>query len=292
MSRTTLRITHSLLAAHRSGALVGVAIGGVSRQTGRRPRGYSLRPRAGATRGATFASATSSPSRRSAVAVVEVRGVLEQRASFWDCSGETDGYDAIEGRFSAAARDPSTCAIVVDLDSVGGDVAAIEQTSARMSALAAQIDLPVLGFANEEALSCGYWLLAATCKNGIYAPPSGRVGAIAACVPYIGDAGALAKEGHEVYVARGLPGKMIPSGIEPLDDLGRARLDRLAVEGTERFIAAIAAMRSIPAETIRSWNAETFTGVRAVEAKLIDGLGSLEETIALAAQLAALKEAA
>ncbi len=218
--------------------------------------------------------------------------MLEQRASIWDCTGETDGYDAIEARFARAANDPATGAIVIDIDSIGGDHNGLEQTILRMSALASSRSIPVLGYANEWATSAAYWILAGVCKNGIYAPRSCVVGSIGSCIPYVGDAGALAKEGHEVYVARGLPGKMVPSGIEPLDDLGRSRLDARAAEGTAQFVASIASLRRLDEQVIRGWNADTFTGASAVAAGLLDGLGSLEETIALAASIAALKEAA
>ena len=75
---------------------------------------------------------------------------------------------------------------------------------------------------------------------------------------------------------------MNPNGMEPLDDLGKARLDAMALSGTERFLAHVSARRGIHPEVIRSWNAGVFEGPAAVVAGLADGVGTLDQTIMLA----------
>ena len=59
-----------------------------------------------------------------------------------------------------------------------------------------------------------------------------------------------------------------------------------------RFFDSIAALRGIPAATVEGWNGDTFTGTLAVDAGLADGVGSLEQVIALAESWPRAREAA
>lgn len=280
MPRTPARLDHALLAAHRPGALVAVGLGLPAGLPARRPRGFAL-----------FAAeqVSTSPGGRlpppaPGVALVQVRGVLEQRASWYSC-GESDGYDAIEERFASAIFDPGVGSVVLDADSPGGDDPGLEQLIQRMRAMKAATGKPVLGYVDELAASACCWLLAGACDR-IMLPRSGRIGSIAQVVIYQSEARAEASAGRDTYVARGLPGKMVPNSLEPLDELGKARLDAHALAGTERFIEQMVAFRGLSAATIRAWNGSIFTGAAAVAAGLADGVGTLEETISLAAMLA------
>lgn len=284
-----LRLTRSLLAFYRPGALVAVALGLAADVPLRRPRGHALHAR-GMGGGLVAQLVPHEAEPRSAVAVVEVRGVLEQRCAFSSC-GETDGYDAIEQRFAEAAADPAVGALVLDIDTPGGDVPGVEETGRRMRALATRLGKPVLAFANEKIASAGFWL-GATVAEGIYLPPSGRLGSIGTCCVHASEARLLEREGIDVYVARDPDGKMRPNDVEPLDELGKARLDNLAKNGTARFVAAMSERRRVLAEELRKLDGEMLEGAEAVRAGLADGIGTLEETIALAASLAALKRSA
>jgi ClpP class serine protease len=291
LPREPLRLTRSLLAAYRPGSLICVGEGLAAGIPAKRPTGYLLHASAstGRLRAESGSSRRSPAAPERATAVIAVRGVLEQRAGLWSC-GETGGYDEIGERFDAAAFDPGVGSLVIDADSPGGDDPGIEAFIARCQATKAATGKPVLGFVNELAASAMCWILAGVC-DAIYLPRSGRIGSIAQVVVHQTEARALADSGVDTYVARGLPGKMDPNGLEVLSELGKARLDELAAAATERFIEQMVAFRGLDAATIRTWNGGMFTGQAAIDVGLADGLGSLEQTIALAGQLAALQEA-
>lgn len=285
------RLSRSLLAAHRPGALVAVALGMATGIQAHRPRGYELHSRALALVGTAANVGTPVAPVSTQVAVVTIRGVLEQRSSFWDC-GETCGYDTVEEDVCEALADPGVGSLVIAGDTPGGDMPGLEETTARIRAVADAIGKPVLGYADEYIASAGVYLLAGIC-DGLYLPTSGRIGSIGCVVVFQSEARALVDAGIDTYVARSPgPGKMNPNGFEALDDLGKARLDALALEGSDRFIAFLASRRGLDPAVIRSWNGGMFTGAAAVAAGLADGIGSLEQTITLAAELAALKETA
>lgn len=305
MPRQPTRLTRSLLAAVRPGVQCFVAEGLTAGVPVRRPRGFGLAPRAGASAappayraaaraGKLAAQAgalrSQAPAPRSQVATIEIRGALEQRASFWSC-GEVDAYDAIEARFVEAYTDPAVCALVLDGDTPGGEGPGLEQTIARMRALVDAHGKPVLWFCNELTASAGLWI-AAGVADGIYLPPSGRIGSIGCVVVHQSEARGLAEDGVDTYVARDPVGKMVPNNVEALDELGKARLDALAVEGADRFRLAIAARRGVSVARLRETNGAIYTGAAALAVGLADGLGSLEDVIAHAAELAALQEAA
>lgn len=285
-------LTPRLLAAHRPGAQCFVAEGSHARLPRRRPRGYLRAARLGLRAEATTLGGKAAVEEAKVPAIVEVRGVLEQRASLWSC-GESSGYDELEERFAAAVCDPGVSAVILDMDSPGGDGAGLEQLVGKCRRLADEIGKPILGYVNEFAASAALWILVGVC-DAIYLPPSGQMGSIGCVVPFATEARALRKAGVDPYIARAPAGKMRPNPIEALDPIGKARLDQLAAEGEARFVAAIAARRGVQADVIRGWNAGLFTGAAAVSAKLADGLAlaGLDTVIAYADELGAQRSAA
>jgi ClpP class serine protease len=285
------RLSRNLLAEHRPGAAVAVAMGLSAGIPLHQLRGYEVHARSRALALVGVASnGGAPPAPSSQVGVVTIRGVMEQRAGFWSC-GETPGYDTIEEDICEALADPGVGSLVIACDTPGGDVAGLEETTARIRAVVDAIGKPVLGWADELIASAGVYLMLGIC-SGLYLPPSGRIGSISSVVIFQSESRALEMDGIDTYVARGLPGKMNPNSFEPLDALGKARLDAFALECSDRFIAFVASTRGIDPAVIRGWDGGMFTGAAAVAAGLADGIGSLDDTITLAAELAALKEIA
>lgn len=215
---------------------------------------------------------------------------MTHREEFWGC-GEAANYEEIAERFCEACGDPGVGSILLDGDTPGGDLPGLEQTIARMAAARDGCGKPILGFVNEFLASGGVWLFAGVC-HAIYLPPSGRMGSVGVVIGHETDARWAAEQGFDRTIIRDPPGKANPNPDELLDELGRARLQSLVTEANTRFVDAIASLRGLDAATIRSWNGGMFTGQAAVDAGLADGLGSFEQAIALAGELARMTEAA
>lgn len=276
MPREPLRLTASTLAAHRPGALVAVELGALAGIPREAPRAYlAARAADGAVRPAPLGAPATSTT-----AILPIRGALTQYRTISDC-GEPCSYEAIEEAALAMNADPGVARVILDIDSNGGDVPGLEDAGARIRAAFDASGKLLVGFTPGSCMSAAYWLLAMTCQ-GIYLSRSGRIGAIGSCVIFESEARKNEAEGRDHYVARRPAGKFRPNPVEPLDDLGRARLDALADEGAVRFVAAVAAARGLPEATVEGWNAGTFTGEAAVSAGLADGVGRLEEIVALA----------
>ena len=282
MARDPALLTRSLLAAHRPGVQVFAHLGASLALPRRRARGYTRRLRADASGLALPGGVAVAPV--STIAVVEVRGVLEQRASAWAC-GESAGYDEITARLLAANTDPSVAGVVVDGDTPGGDGPGLAECSRRIRAAFDATGKPLLWSANELCASAGFWLACAC--DVIHGPAEASIGSIGCIVPYTTDARAIEAEGIDVYVARQPAGKANPNSMEALDDLGRARLDAMAARGAESFFAYVSSRRpKLTRAALQAMNGELYDAPEALALGLIDGVGSLEDTIAMASALA------
>lgn len=278
---------------------MAVAVGAPSGIRAKRPVGFSLRAFGGV---GVAPSAVPEPPPEPSTAIVEVRGVLEQRASAWSC-GETDGYDAICERFfgwcgydgttyAGALTDENVGAIVLDIDSPGGDVPGLEQAIARIRAGVIASGKPCIGYVNELAASAACWLALGVC-DAVILPPSGRVGAVGCVVVFQTEARHLLEDDKiDTYIARQPAGKMKPNPVEPLDEIGQARLELLASQGEASFVAAISKLRGLTPEVIRAWNGQIFTGADAVTVGLADKLGTLDDAINFAREMAGMRAAA
>jgi protease IV len=113
---------------------------------------------------------------RGDVAIIPVKGALVKGAEPWDryAYGDIDYDDVIEDL--AAAQTAGASRAILHLNSPGGTVLGLEETTAILAASA----LPVFAFTDTWATSAAYALAVAT--NGFYVTPSaitGSVGTIA-----------------------------------------------------------------------------------------------------------------
>lgn len=240
--------------------------------------------------GSTFAledspppSPTPGPGR---VAVVDICGPLAQEAD--QLCGWYDGYEGSTGiaaRVTAALRDPSISAVVLRFDSPGGVISGLEECVRRICEARDDMQKPVVAHVGETCASAAYWL-AACCASEIHGPAASYTGAIGCYRVHLDESGALDQEGLKVTLVADPPGKVAGSPHEPLSELARSRLDRDVKAVTARFVEAVTAARGMAPEAIRALDGDLLQAGAAVEAGLIDGLGSLEDVVALAAALA------
>jgi len=221
------------------------------------------------------------------VAVVRIYGPLQQRAVQHLC-GVTDGYDAIEARFCAALDDSNVGAVVMAIDSPGGDVAGLLGACARMRAAADRAGKPVFAVADEWATSAAFALACVADAGRVFAPTGGRVAAIGAVRLVANMAGALALEGTEVRIFRSGDRKMRPSGIEPIDDTTASIVQAEVDAAAERFAAWVASRRGSTPQAWLALDGACLVGEAARAAGLIDGVETAHRVIQMAGESTAL----
>ncbi|HMI84859.1 MAG TPA: S49 family peptidase [Polyangiaceae bacterium] len=216
---------------------------------------------------------------------VDIQGPLEQRAGYYDpCAGWTDGHDALAERMIAALEEGD---VLMVIDSPGGAHAGLEEAVRRVVEAKEEHGRHVIAYADEMIGSAAYWW-AACVADEIYGPKSMIVGSIGARAGHGSIAGALAKEGVEVtYFAWPGEGKVAFAPELPLSDVGRMRGNRDVAMAGESFAASVGPRRGMTRDEIVELDADALHGVLALNAKLVDGIASLEDVMEYALALAA-----
>lgn len=217
------------------------------------------------------------------VGVVRITGPLCHRAEA-DLCGYVDGYDAILARFAAACRDDRAGAVVLVIDSPGGDVAGLEQMLAKAREIRDIHGKTVLVFVDELAASAAYWIASTLATpfadgGGIFLTEAGHVGSIGCIAALVDESKWLEQEGIGVELFRSPDGKAAshPAGV--VRPLAEERI-RASVEACAgRFYAAVATSRGLTAEAVAALNADVFEGATAKAVGLADGIKTLDQVL-------------
>jgi signal peptide peptidase SppA len=216
------------------------------------------------------------------VAIVAIDGPLAQRA--WSCMGifEGDGYDAITERVTTALADKKVAAVVLRIDSPGGEVAGCFEAVRAIRAAADAAGKPIVAFADELMASAAYAL--ACSADEIIAPDTALVGSIGVIAVY-GDR-------TEANKARGLNMQVVRSG----DLKAAGHPDAPLTEDTVAHLQGqIDSLANIFADTVREargiknplgLDGALFVAGDALKNKLIDSIGNLASAVARARELA------
>lgn len=216
-----------------------------------------------------------------AVGVVPVRGPLAQRA-ISDMCGYVDGYDAILARFQAALNDDSIDAVVVDIDSPGGDVAGLAQAADAIRMAREASGKPVFVFANELIASAAYWLACAFASEGISLPEAGQIGSIGCIGGLLDETKALEMEGLSVTLVRVPDGKAEANSVGPIKDLAEERLRARVETFAGQFFDLVASVRGLSVDAVRGMNGAVEIGKSGVKAGLADRVETFESVVARA----------
>jgi signal peptide peptidase SppA len=208
------------------------------------------------------------------VAVVPVYGTLVQRAGGLEALSGLTGYNDINRRLTAAARDSGVRGIVLEFDSTGGEVEGVVETSTVIS----EIQKPVWAHANGLALSGAYWLAAAA--DRIYTTPTGLLGSIGVLIMHA-DRSRIVERSGVVYTpiyagARKVDG----SSLLPLTEEARGWMQSRVDELYEMFTDHVAGNRNMSVEDVRNTEAGIISAQESVNIGFSDGVMLLGETVA------------
>ena len=164
-------------------------------------------------------------------------------------------------------------AVALLVNSPGGSPTQSALVADRIRGLADEHDVPVLAFCEDVAASGGYWLACAA--DEIYAHPTSIVGSIGVISQSFGLEGLLQRIGVErrLYTAGEAKSRLDPFLPEKPEDV--VWLRGLQDQLHEMFRAWVVARRGDRlASDVELFNGEVWTGARAAEMGLVDGLGT------------------
>lgn len=210
------------------------------------------------------------------VAVIAVDGPLVRKASLFSAISGASSYDQIGGELAQALTDSTVKAIVLDIDSPGGEVTGCGEL-ARVIRAAADVK-PVYGLASGQCCSAAYWL-ASACTE-VVADPSALLGSIGVRCLMVDDSKAEEMVGIKSYdiVSSQSPFKVADASVP--EDRARVRtsLDAMAAV----FIADVAEGRGVTPGNVAAHfgKGDVFVGQQAVDAGLCDRIGNLASLVA------------
>ncbi len=212
------------------------------------------------------------------VAVIEMEGIVAKRMSmFTKISGGISTYQ-VQEQFQAALSDPKVRAIILNVDSPGGDVNGTADLAGLIHS--ARGTKPVVAFTDGMMASAAYWIGSAADQVFISGDTAqvGSIGVIAAHMDI-----SKAEEASGVKITEITAGKYkgIASRHAPLSQEGRQAMQEKVDYIYSVFVGDIARHRGVSEEQVIEGMAEgrVFVGRQAVDAGLVDGVSTIEELI-------------
>ncbi|HMQ94382.1 S49 family peptidase [Amaricoccus sp.] len=218
------------------------------------------------------------------IAIVPVLGPLLTRGD-WLTSllGATD-YGALGRTLEAAFTDPAVRAVLLEIDSPGGEVGGLFDLVDELAALRADAGKPLWAVARESALSAAFAI--ASAAERIYVTRTAEIGSIGVVAAHVDASGADAMAGQKWTLIHAGARKVDGNSHEPLSDRAltaiQADVDALHAE----LCALVAHNRRLTPETVRGSEAAIWRGPRGMAAGFADRIGTLDQALAdLAASL-------
>lgn len=196
-----------------------------------------------------------------------------------------DSKDTIE-ELKKYRDDPSIKAIVMRVDSPGGAVAPAQEIYEEVKKT--KDKKPVIVSMGSISASGGYYISAPATK--ILANPGTLTGSIGVIMEIPNIKGLMDKIGIKTVVIKSGRHKDIASIFKEMSLEQREIIQRVLDDVHEQFINAVAQGRNLSVEDVRKIaDGRIFTGSQAMQLKLIDSLGNLEDAIKEAGRLAGIR---
>ena len=200
------------------------------------------------------------------VAVIPIVGTLVQKSDWMDAYSGITGYNALRAAFLTALGDPAARAILLDVDSPGGEVAGCFDLVDTI--FAARGTKPVWSVLNEIAYSAGYAL--ASAADRVVLPRTGGCGSVGVICMHTDFSQALSKAGIAVTLIQYGAQKSDGSSMAPLSDSARGRIQADIDTMGELFVSTVARNRRMAAADVRRTQAGTYLGADAVSIGFAD----------------------
>jgi len=196
--------------------------------------------------------------------------------------------DAIVDEINAYADDSSVKVILIRIDSPGGGVVASQEIFNAVLNARKQGKKKVVISMGSVAASGGYYIAAA--GDRIVANPGTLTGSIGVKMEFANLEKLLEKIGVRGMVVKAGEYKDMGSPFREMTDHEKKLLQWVIDDVHSQFIEAVAKGRNLPEADVKAIaDGRIFTGRQALQLKLVDQLGDLEDSILVAAELAGIK---
>jgi protease-4 len=207
------------------------------------------------------------------VAIIEISGVIS-------------GSEDVIRQLKKYDKDKSVKAIVVRIDSPGGQVAPTQEIFNQIVRIK-ESGIPVVVSIASVAASGGYYIACA--GDTIVANPGSLTGSIGAIIDFLTFEGLMGKIGMQHEVVKSGELKDVGNFARPMTEKERVMMQAAINDVYNQFVEAISESRNLEISQVEEIaDGSVFTGNQALELGLVDKLGGLEEAIDLAGKMGGL----
>lgn len=210
------------------------------------------------------------------IAVIDVIGSIFTRANIFTEICDAVAINELEIELDKALYDDSIKAIILRIDSPGGEVTGIHEFANYLDE-ACEIK-PIVAYVHGMACSAAYWIASAT--SHIYADKTATLGSIGVVAAWTDDSKARTEAGLTDYevVSSQSPNKR----LDPTKDDGRAELQKHIDGLADIFIDDVAAFRDVTRDKVLAdfGQGGTFLADEAVTKGMADEISSFRDVIA------------
>ncbi|HBB67193.1 MAG: hypothetical protein A2X28_08200 [Elusimicrobia bacterium GWA2_56_46] len=219
--------------------------------------------------------------KKDAVAVIPIFGAIYQTDSsrVWE-----RGSQQIARRIKASAAKKEVKAILLDINSPGGSVGAVQEIYSAILRAKAGTKKPFVARFGDVSASGGYYVASAC--DAIVAEPGTITGSIGVIFSASSFAGLMNKIGMRSEVIKSGKFKDIGSPTRDMTPEERKLLQGLIDDSYEQFVAAVSGGRKMPVEQVKVLaDGRIYTGRQALDVKLVDKLGDLQDALDMAGEM-------
>ncbi|MBS1803521.1 MAG: S49 family peptidase [Acidobacteria bacterium] len=211
------------------------------------------------------------------VAVIPVYGVIMHRPSM-DLSGPGGtSCTVLSRRIREAVNDPNISAIVMDVDSPGGDTDGVDELATEI--YNARKQKKITAVSNCLMASAAYYL--ASQASEVVVSPSSMTGSIGVYCVHEDDSEMLTKLGVKLSLIKFGENKAEGNPYEPLTDVARGHLQEMVDTFGAMFERAVARGRNVSREEVHSkfGQGRVFDAKTAVKIGMADRVGTLDDVL-------------
>jgi signal peptide peptidase SppA len=211
------------------------------------------------------------------IGVIPVYGPVDQHESSELMKAGGTSIDFISAALDAMLTKADIGAIVMHMNSPGGNVYGVEELSDKI--YDARGTKPIYAMADSLAASAGYWI-ASACSM-VIATTGADVGSVGVYVMHYDESAAMEKEGVKVSMISAGEHKTEFSPFGALSDGARAEAQRRVDSTYARFTGALKRNRNTSVEDVRDnyGKGRTVSADRALAAGMVDRVMSFETLI-------------
>lgn len=226
------------------------------------------------------------------IAIIDLDGVLSNQAESTLLGGEGENPVSLAAeKLDIAANDPDVKAIVLRINSPGGTVTASDILYQEIRHFREATKKPVVAMCMDVTASGGYY--AACAADEIVAERTSIVGSIGVIMQTVSLEGTMQKVGITAKAIKSGPMKDAGSPLRDMTPAEEAYFQRIIDDLERRFVDVVHTGRPGIAEAKLATLADgrVYTADQAIEAGLIDRIGTLRDALAVARNRAGVKRA-